>query len=350
LTYKDAGVDIEAGDAWTQHLAQKVRRTYGPRVVSGIGGFAGLFRLDYDERLFQRNYKKPVLVACTDGVGTKLLVAHMAGTYRNVGIDVVAMNVNDLVVTGAEPLLFLDYIATGKINGRALADVMDGISDACYASGCALLGGETAEMPGMYQEGHLDLAGFAVGVVERHKIIDGKKIKPGDVVIGLASNGLHSNGFSLVRKVCFDTLKLKLDAQIAELGCSLAEELLRPTRLYAADVVSVLRRYRVKRVVRGMAHITGGGLAGNVPRCLPRDCTAVIRRDSWKVPPIFKFIQRRGGVSTAEMYRVFNMGIGFVMIVRPSFAEAIMRHLLWRGQEAMIIGRIKRGRGNVELR
>ena len=350
VTYKDAGVDIDAGDAWTELIAHKVRGTYGPRVIGGIGGFAGLFRLDYDERLFKRNYRSPVLVACTDTIGSKLLVANMAGKYDTVGIDLVAMSVNDLVVTGAEPLFFLDCISIGKLDPQGMGPLIDGITEGCVQARCALLGGETAEMPDMYGPGHFDMAGFAVGVVERHKIINGSNIEPGDTIIGLPSNGLHSNGFSLVRKIFFDKLKLKINSVISQLGYSAAYELLKPTKIYVSAVLSLLAKYRVKRIVRGMAHITGGGLVGNVPRCLPNNCTAVIRRDSWSVPPIFKFIQKRGGVAGDEMFRVFNMGIGFVLIVRSAFARAVVGHLRDCGQDAVIIGRVKRGPRCVELR
>jgi len=348
-SYKDAGVDIDAGDAWAKIIARKVERTYGPQVIGGIGGFAGMFRLNEDG-LFSKNYHDPVLVSCADGVGTKLLVAIMADRYETLGIDLVAMNVNDLVVAGTEPLFFLDYIATGQLNPQGMTSLIEGISEGCFQAGCALLGGETAEMPDLYAPGHFDLAGFSVGVVERTKIIDGSNVQPGDTIIGLPSSGLHSNGFSLVRKIFFDKLKLKIDSQISELGCTVADELLKPTKIYVPAVLALLRKYRVKRIVRGMAHITGGGLLDNVPRCLPRNCTAVIRRNSWPMPPIFNFLQKHGRIKPAEMYRVFNMGIGFILIVRSAFADAVVGHLQNSGQEAVIIGRVKRGRRQVELR
>ena len=320
LTYAQAGVDIEAGDEMVDRIRPMVERTYGPRVMGGYGSFAGLFRLDYNEKLFKRNYKEPVLVGCTDGVGTKLKVAFMTGKVDSVGIDLVAMNVNDLICCGAEPLFFLDYIAVGKLDPQTAADIVKGVSDGCVQAGAALLGGETAEMPDFYKPDEFDLAGFAVGVVERKRLIDGRNIAPGDLAIALASSGLHSNGYGLARKVVFDRAGLKVDDRPAELeGASVGEELLQPTRIYVKSVLSVLDRYRVKKVVRGLAHITGSGLQGNLPRILPKGLTVRVKRD-WPIPPIFRLIQQRGPVDDIEMFRVFNMGVGFVMIVAADFA------------------------------
>lgn len=350
ISYKDTGVDIDRGDAWTDELKHLVRRTYGPRVLAGVGGFAGLYRLDYDEKLFRRNYRRPVLVACTDGVGTKLLVAKLAGRFDTIGIDLVAMSVNDLVVTGAEPLFFLDYLAMGQLRGKQALALAKGISDGCQESDCSLLGGETAEMPDVYARDDFDLAGFAVGVVDRRKIIDGRAVAPGDVILGLASSGVHSNGYSLVRRIVFEKLKLKPNDPLPGMDATVADELLRPTRIYVRPILSVLRRYKVKRAIRGMAHITGGGLPGNVARVLPDGCRAVIRTASWSVPKILEFIRKKGPVDRQEMYRVFNMGIGMVLIVRPVFADSVANQLSRLGERVSVIGRIKAGLRGVELR
>jgi phosphoribosylformylglycinamidine cyclo-ligase len=350
VTYRDAGVDIDAGDEFVERIRSSCRRTYGPRVIDAYGAFAGLFRLDFDERLFERNYRRPVLVACTDGVGTKLLVAKAMGRFNAIGIDLVAMNVNDLLPCGAEPLFFLDYVAVGKLEPPRLAELVDGIARGCVEANCALLGGETAEMPDLYGAGDFDLAGFAVGVVERHRIIDGRKrIEPGDIVIGLASSGVHSNGYSLARAVLLKRGGYRLENEIADLGDSLGDALLRPTRIYVRSVLAVLKRYRVKRVVRGMAHITGGGLPGNLPRILPKDCSITLKQSAWPVPPILSLIES-AGVAREEMYRVFNMGIGFVLVVRPAFAKAVVRTLERAGETAYVIGRVKRGDGTVEIK
>lgn len=350
VTYRDAGVDIDAGDEFVERIRSSCRGTYGPRVIDAYGGFAGLFRLDFDEKLFERNYRRPVLVACTDGVGTKLLVAKAMRRFDTIGIDLVAMNVNDLLPCGAEPLFFLDYVAVGKLEPPRLAELVDGIARGCIEANCALLGGETAEMPDLYSEQDFDLAGFSVGVVERHRIIDGRKrIEPGDAVIGLASSGVHSNGYSLARTVLLKRGGYRLESEIAELGETLGDALLHPTRIYVRSVLAVLKRYRVKRVIRGMAHITGGGLPGNLPRILPDDCSIVLQRKSWPLPPIFSLIES-AGVAREEMYRVFNMGIGFVMVVRPAFAKAVVRTLERAGETACVIGRVKRGDGTVEIK
>ena len=350
LSYKDAGVDIDTADAWTEDIKRLVRKTYGPRVLAGVGGFAGLYRLDFDNGLFNRNYRKPVLVGCTDGVGTKLLVAQAAGRFDTLGIDLVAMSVNDLVVTGAEPLFFLDYLAVGKLDRGRGIELLKGITEGCQQAGCALIGGETAEMPDLYPAEDFDLAGFAVGVVDLKKIVDGREIEPGDIILGLASSGLHSNGYSLVRRLIFDKLNLKVDDLLPGLDRTVADELLVPTKIYVRPLLKVLQFYAIKRPVRGMAHITGGGLPGNVVRILPANCRAVIRTDSWPVPRIFDFIARKGPVEPSEMYRVFNMGIGMVLVVRPAFANSIANQLSRAGETVYTIGRIKAGKQGVELR
>lgn len=351
LTYADAGVSIDAGDAFAKRIRAHMRRTHGPRVITNDGGFAGLLRLDYNESLFKRNFKDPVLVACTDGVGTKVKLGAQLGRYRALGQDLVAMNVNDLVVEGAEPLLFLDYLATGRLDPEALEEIVAGVADACARCGAALLGGETAEMPDVYADGELDLAGFSVGVVELARAMDASRVEAGDVVLGLASDGVHANGFSLVRRILehatLDPLKVypELDPE-RDLG----DVLLAPTRLYAAPVARVLRRYTVKRVVTGMAHITGGGLADNLGRALPGNVSAIIERDSWTPHPVFAFLQEHGNVSDQEMAHVFNMGIGFCLIVRPTFASSIARRLERFGERPARIGVIEPGSGEVLFR
>jgi len=344
ITYKQAGVDIDAGDEMVELIRPMVQATHNPRVMDNFGGFAGLFRLDFGERLFRKQYRDPVLAACTDGVGTKLKVAFMMNKVDTVGIDLVAMSVNDLICGGAEPLFFLDYLATGKLDPRRMADIVKGITDGCVESNCALIGGETAEMPSFYKPKEFDLAGFAVGVVERDRIIDGKTVEPGDIAIGLASDGLHSNGYGLARRVLLEIAGYKVTDQPAELlGASVGEEMLRPTRIYVKQVLDVLQAYKTKRPVKAMAHITGGGLPGNLPRVLPDGLTVHIKENSWPVPPIFSLIARKGPVDSIEMKRVFNMGIGYVMIVAPSFARSILSRLQKNAQRAWIIGKVKKG-------
>jgi phosphoribosylformylglycinamidine cyclo-ligase len=345
--YKRAGVDIDAGDDLVDRIAPMVRRTQTPRVLGAFGLFAGLFSLDYRERVLRRNYRDPVLAACTDGVGTKLRLAFMMRQYRTVGIDLVAMNVNDLITCGAEPLFFLDYLATGHLDPAVGADLVAGIAEGCMEAECALLGGETAEMPGFYKKGDYDLAGFAVGVVERRRIIDGRSIVPGDQLIGLPSSGVHSNGYSLVRRIVFDQQKMKPDTPVPELGTTVGAALLTPTRIYVRPILRLLNAYRVKRIVKGLAHITGGGLTENVPRILPEGCAAVIDRATWTVPPIFGLLARWGGVDEAEMFRVFNMGIGLVLAVPPYYANAVLRRLERLGEQPCLIGTVRRGRPEV---
>ena len=344
ITYKDAGVDIDAGEAMVREIRPLVQRTYTPRVMDQYGAFAGLFRLDYDEKLFKRNYREPVLVSCTDGVGTKLKIAFATGKLDTVGIDLVAMNVNDLICCGAEPLFFLDYLAVSKLDPAKMCQIIKGISDGCRQAGAALIGGETAEMPDFYAPGEFDMAGFAVGVVERQRIIDGSRIEPGDVAIALASSGLHSNGFGLARKVLLDGAGFRPDDRPIELeGASVGEALLQPTRIYVKPVLGVLGRYQVKRVVKAMAHITGGGLPGNLPRVLPEGLTVRIKRKSWTPAPIFKLIAALGPVDPLEMSRVFNMGVGFVLIVAPAFAESVMARLARAGERCWILGKVRKG-------
>ncbi len=349
LTYKDAGVDITANDKLIELIKPVVRRTYGPRVVGRHGGFAGMFRLDYREDLFRRNYKEPVLVGCTDGVGTKILLAREAGQFDSIGLDLVAMSVNDMLTCGAEPLFFLDYVAVHRLDPPWVAAIVESIAAGCREAECALLGGETAEMPDLYAKGDFDLAGFAVGVVERKRVIDGSDIAPGDVVIGLPASGIHSNGLSLARKLVFQEAKLKLASVVPLIGSPIGDELLKPTRIYVRPVLSLLHRYRVKKIIRGMAHITGGGLPGNLVRILPAGLSAVLDTRTWVVPPIFRFLQSLG-VKRDEMFRVFNMGIGYVLVARPAFANTIIGHFRRRRLDALVIGRIRKGSTGVELR
>ena len=283
ITYKDSGVDIEAGDAAAAGIGRLARSTFGPRVVKNDMGFAGMFRLDYNERLFKRNYRDPILLACTDGVGTKLKLAIELKKFDTVGIDLVAMSVNDLIVQGAEPMFFLDYLAVAKVQKQTILSLVSGICEGCRQARAALLGGETAEMPDFYAPGEFDLAGFAVGVVDRRKLVTGRNVEPGDAIIGLASSGLHSNGYSLVRKIIAKGKK-DLSRHIPTLGRTLGAELLEPTKIYVESICKVLGHYRVKNVVRAMAHITGGGLPGNLPRVLPKSCQAIIKRSSWPTP------------------------------------------------------------------
>jgi len=322
LSYRDAGVDIDAGDALVDAIKPFAKRTMRPEVLAGIGGFGALCRIP-------RKYRKPVLVSGTDGVGTKLKLAFQLDKHDTVGIDLVAMSVNDVLVQGAEPLFFLDYFACGKLQQGVAERVIRGIARGCELAGCALIGGETAEMPGMYPEGEYDLAGFCVGVVEKDRILDGKGIKPGDVLLGLASSGPHSNGYSLIRKI------------VAKEKPDFLEGLLEPTRIYVKPVLKLLQRMPVK----GLAHITGGGLVGNVPRILPKRTRAVIRKASWPRPDVFQWLQRAGNVAEDEMHRVFNCGIGMVVVVAPSEAKRAARHLRASGETVYAIGTIEKGPG-----
>lgn len=329
-TYKDAGVDIDAGNRFVQMIKPLVKATTRPEVLTDIGGFGGLFSLNADK------YKKPTLVASTDGVGTKLKLAFMTDKHDTVGIDLVAMCVNDIIVQGAEPLFFLDYLATGKLSPEKATEIVKGISDGCVQAGCALIGGETAEMPGMYGDGEYDLAGFTVGVVDNDRIIDGSTITVGDKVIGIASTGLHSNGFSLARKVFFERMGLTVDSLLPELKQPLGLELLTPTRIYVKTILNLLRDFQIK----GMAHITGGGLTENLPRVLPRQCQAVIEKASWPKPVIFELLREGGEIEEAEMYRTFNYGIGMALVVPAKEADDVMVRLSGLKEQAFLIGEI----------
>jgi phosphoribosylformylglycinamidine cyclo-ligase len=348
-TYRAAGLDLDLYEQSLASMPPLLKRTHTPRVLDGFGGFAALFSLDYNSRLFARNYRHPVLVTCTDGVGSKLKVAGLMQKYDTVGIDLVAMSVNDCLCTAGEPLVFLDYLAMPRDDPALTRDLIKGISDGCLEADCSLVGGETAILPDFYQPGDFDMAGFCVGVVERDHIINGRSIRPGDVVLGLASTGLHSNGYSLVRKVVFEHAGLRVGDYVPELSCTVGEELLRPTRIYVRPVKKILQHYPVKRqVVRGLAHITGEGLEGNLPRILPPGRRIVLRR-SWEVPPVFSWLQRLGNIEQAEMERVFNMGIGFAMVVSPYFAESIQRQLEEDRVRTFVIGEVREGEPGVEF-
>jgi phosphoribosylformylglycinamidine cyclo-ligase len=349
LTYRDAGLDLDLYEQSLACMPPLLKRTHTPRVLDGFGGFASLFSLDYNSRLFAKNYRHPVLVTCTDGTGTKLKIAGLTNKHDTVGIDLVAMSVNDCLCTGGEPLIFLDYLAMPKDDPPLTRDLIKGICDGCLEADCALVGGETAILPDFYQPGDYDLAGFCVGIVERDHIINGRAIQPGDLVLGLASSGLHASGYSLVRKVVFDHAGLKVDDVIPELGRPLGEELLEPTRIYVRAVKNILRHYPIKkRVVRGLAHITGGGLVDNIPRVLPANRRVVLRRGSWDIPPVFSWLQRLGDIEQAEMDHVFNQGIGLVMIVSSYFADSIQRQLAEDRIPAPVIGEVREGEAGVE--
>ncbi len=330
MTYKRAGVDIEAGNKFVDLIRPMVRKTFRPEVVTDIGGFGGLFSFP------ARKYKDPVLVSSTDGVGTKLKVAFMAGKHDTVGIDLVAMCVNDIVVQGAEPLFLLDYLATGKLSLKVSTRIIQGVARGCKEAGCALIGGETAEMPSFYKEGEYDLAGFTVGVVERKKVIDGSSIRAGDQLIGIGSSGLHSNGYSLARKVLFERMRLKLHSRVGGLSRTVGEELLRPTRIYVKPILSLLENFSI----HGIAHITGGGITDNLPRVIPKGCKAEILKNTWPIPPIFRILQEGGNVSEEEMLRTFNNGIGMILAVPLEQAEGIMSRLRILREKAYRIGEI----------
>jgi phosphoribosylformylglycinamidine cyclo-ligase len=346
--YKSAGVDLDTYEETMAQLPPLLRRTFTPRVLDWPGGFAGLFRLDDQIGLLSRRYRDPVLVASTDGVGTKLKLAFATGRHATVGIDLVAMSVNDCLCAGAEPLLFLDYVAMSRDDPALTRAVVQGVSDGCVEAECALLGGETAILPEFYQPGEYDLAGFCVGVVERKHVLDGREIRTGDKVIGLASSGLHSNGYSLARKIAFDRAGLRPDSFVDELGRTVADEFLEPTRIYVRALKSVYRHYRVKRIIHGIAHITGGGLIDNPPRVVPEGLDLRLQRGSWEVPKVFPWLQQLGHVPTEEMDRVFNMGIGLVLIVADYYADSITRTLRTEANvPAWIIGEVVPGARNV---
>jgi phosphoribosylformylglycinamidine cyclo-ligase len=325
--YKEAGVDIDKGNELVSRIVETAKGTFTKGVLGGIGGFGGLFGLDLSE------YHKPILVSSCDGVGTKLKIASFLGRHNTVGIDLVAMCVNDVIVSGARPLFFLDYLAMGKLDLEVATRLIEGIAMGCQEAGCALIGGETAEMPGLYQEGDYDLAGFCVGVVEKDKIIDGKGIIPGDLIIGLSSNGLHSNGYSLVRKV--------LEGEIQ----AYQDELLRPTRIYARSILSLIENFEVK----GIAHITGGGFIDNIPRILPAGCGAIIKESSWEIPSIFTLIEEKGGVLRQEMYRTFNMGIGLVLVVSKEISRDVLDLLQDLKEKSYLIGEVEEGEKGVTI-
>ena len=336
-TYRQAGVDIDAGDEFVRRIRPLVQKTVRKEVLGSIGGFGGLFRFPSDQ------FQDPVLISGTDGVGTKLKIAFMVNRHDTVGIDLVAMCVNDIIVSGAEPLFFLDYLAVGELVMDQATSIVSGIAEGCRQAGCALIGGETAEMPSFYQREEYDLAGFAVGVVERANLISGENIKSGDVLIGLASTGLHSNGYSLARKVLFEQSGMTPSCVLTGLDGSLGDILLAPTRIYVRTVLQILKDFPI----RGMAHITGGGLTGNVPRILPANHVAVIERNTWSVPPVFSHLQESGAISLDEMYRVFNMGIGFVLVVPPEHSESILSRAEELGEKAYQIGVVREQVGAV---
>jgi phosphoribosylformylglycinamidine cyclo-ligase len=329
-TYKDSGVDIAAGNSFVNLIKPLVKATSRPEVLADIGGFGGLFSLNTSK------YKNPVLVSGTDGVGTKLKIAFLADRHDTVGIDLVAMCVNDIIVQGAEPLFFLDYLATGKLQPEKAAEIVKGIAEGCLQAGCALIGGETAEMPGFYADGEYDVAGFTVGVVDREHIIDGSGISVGNRLIGIGSSGLHSNGYSLARTLVFDRLGLSIHDQFPGADASVADVLLKPTRIYVRSILNLLKDFSIN----GIAHITGGGLLENVPRVLPKGCLATIHTDRWEQPNLFTVLQRAGSVERDEMYRTFNMGIGMVLAVTENQAEEIIDRLNGLGETAWIIGEI----------
>ena len=349
-TYSNSGVDIKAGEDAVELIQSAVRRTHSPRVISRFNSFAGMFKLDYNESIFKKNYKEPVLVACTDGVGTKVKLAIELKKLKTIGIDCVAMNVNDLLVQGAEPLFFLDYLGLDKQIPKRTLEIVEGIATGCELSGCSLIGGECAEMPSIYSKGDFDLAGFTVGIVEFSKVIDGSRVRPGDKILGLSSSGFHSNGYSLIRNI-LKKENVNLNSIFPKIDTSknLGDLLLEPTRIYVKSVLNILKRYRVKRPISGMSHITGGGLAGNLVRGLPKNCDAIIDKKSWKVPPIFGWLKKTGSISSAEMESVFNLGIGFVLIVRPSFSSSIATQLEKSGEQVYEIGEIRPGSGKVRF-
>ncbi|MFA7464639.1 MAG: phosphoribosylformylglycinamidine cyclo-ligase [Syntrophales bacterium] len=335
ITYKSAGVDIDRANKFVDLIKPLIRSTARKEVRGDIGGYAGLFNLDTGR------FKNPVLVSSTDGVGTKLNIAQIMDKHDTIGIDLVAMSVNDVIVLGAEPLFFLDYIACGRLRVESAAKIVEGIARGCAEAGCALIGGETAEMPGFYPDGKYDLAGFCVGVVEAERLIDGSGISVGDRVIGLASSGLHSNGYSLARKVLLENAAMDLESVPEGFDRTLGTELLAPTRIYAKAVLNLTKSFNVK----GLVHVTGGGFFDNIPRILPAPCRVVIRKDSWTAPPVFRLIQETGRIDSAEMYRVFNMGIGMILIVPDKEAGEVLDRLGGLGENAFSLGVVEKKRG-----
>ena len=330
FSYKNAGVDIEKGDAFIQAIKPMVESTFRPEVLTKIGGFAGCVSLNLER------YKKPVLVSSSDGVGTKLKIAFMMDRHDTVGIDLVAMCVNDIIVIGARPLFLLDYLATSKLDSEKTMKVVSGIVRGCIEAECSLIGGETAEMPGFYKGGEYDLAGFTVGIVEDSQLIDGSGVTVGDKLIGLASSGLHSNGYSLVRKLLLNQYKMDLEKRVEEIGEVLGEELLRPTRIYVKTILNLTRDF----TIGGIAHITGGGVTGNLPRVIPKGCKAIIHKGSWDIPPIFSLLKEKGKIPEEEMFRTFNNGIGMILTVRSKEVEDILARLQTLGERAFVIGEV----------
>ncbi|GBE03624.1 phosphoribosylformylglycinamidine cyclo-ligase [bacterium BMS3Abin09] len=342
LTYKKSGVDIDKGNKLVDIIKPLARSTFKPHVMTDIGSFGAFCKLD------TKRFKDPVLVSGTDGVGTKLKIAFMMNKHDTVGIDLVAMCVNDILTSGAQPLFFLDYFASGKLSTKQAADVIKGIAKGCIMADCSLIGGETAEMPGFYDKGEYDLSGFSVGAVSEKEIINGSKIKNGDVLIGLASSGIHSNGFSLVRKLFFDIKKYSHKKKIKEFGCTLGEELLKPTKIYVKSVMKIIKDYKVN----GIAHITGGGLTENLPRIIPSKAKLkfVIEKGSWPILPVFELMKDLGKVPEAEMLKTFNMGIGMVLIVKRSDAPAVIKKLKRLKEDAYVIGYVENGKRGLEYK
>jgi phosphoribosylformylglycinamidine cyclo-ligase len=335
MTYADSGVDIDKADEFVGSIKKIAKQTFRSGVISEIGGFGGMFSLNI------ASMESPVLVSSTDGVGTKLKIAFMMNKHDTIGIDLVAMCVNDIIVQGAKPLFFLDYLSMGKLETKTATDVITGIGEGCLRARCALIGGETAEMPGFYKDNEYDLAGFVVGLVENNKIIDGSGIHVGDQIIGISSSGLHSNGYSLVRKVCFEILGLKVDTHVSELGRTLGEELLTPTRIYSETIHSIIKDLPVF----GLAHITGGGIPDNIIRVVPEGCSVVLRKNSWDIPPIFSYLQQAGNISEKEMMRTFNNGIGLIAVVHEKNAQEILDRLIAMKENAFFIGEVVERKG-----
>jgi phosphoribosylformylglycinamidine cyclo-ligase len=339
LTYRASGVDVEAGYEAVKLMKEHTKRTMIPGVLGELGSFGGFFEIARED------YKNPILVSGTDGVGTKLQIAFMTGKHDTIGVDCVAMCVNDVACHGAKPLFFLDYIGTGKLKPDVAADIVKGVCDGCVQAGCALIGGETAEMPGFYEDGEYDLAGFAVGIVDKDNIINGSEVSEGDVLIGIASSGIHSNGYSLVRKLFFGINNFDINTRFDELECTLGEELLKPTKIYVKTVQALIAKHRIN----GIAHITGGGFIENIPRTIPSGLKAEISPGSWDIHPVFKLMQKLGNIEEKEMFNTFNMGIGLVLAVRKEDAEKILCTLQDLGEKAYIIGSVAKGEGGIEF-
>jgi len=337
-TYKDAGVDVEAGYEAVRLMGEHVKKTFRPGVLTDIGGFGGLFSLDKEK------YAEPVLVSGTDGVGTKLKIAFLMDKHDTIGIDCVAMCANDIVCSGAEPLFFLDYIALGKNRPEKVAEIVKGVSDGCVMAGCSLIGGETAEMPGFYSEGEYDIAGFCVGIVDKEKIIDGKSIREGDVLVGLASSGLHSNGYSLVRRL-LNLNEVKIAEHVTVLDATLGQELLKPTQIYVKTILDIISRFEIK----GISHITGGGFIENIPRMIPHTLRTRIFKGSWPVLPVFSLLQDIGNIKEKDIYNTFNMGIGMVIALDKDVAQDVVRYLNIKKEQAFIIGQIVKGEAGVDI-